>query len=683
MSSDDETDSSTLSNSSSEHHVNLTAHAECNATTIIDPVHNSTADFDPLDLFHSHTVNTASVFFTRSQHNRSQEFCTRTEDSSTFHNDLFRSYQLAPEDYCLYNTKLNECIDFDSRIVFSVNNIEEPPTSLAEARLRPDADEWIASYKAEINSLQERNTWSVRRWRDIPAGRRAIRCKLVFRKKMIGDKVDKYKCRICAKGFSQVQGLDYFETWAPTVRDETIKACFTLAATLDLEIDQNDVSTAFLYPELREKIFMHMPEGMQNTDTDGNTLVLELNKCIYGLKQSANAWFDMLTSHIIAHMNFTQSSSDPCLFFQDIDGERYFLLTFVDDILIIGKDPTTIASMRSEFSTKFKMSHLGPVSWFLQMEVTRNRAARTITLSNRHKIYALLEEHGMTNCKPVSTPMVDGKARLRAFNSADLSPDADMSFQNFPYREIVGSLLHITKTRPDLQITIQQLCKYMHNHGPEHVMACKRALRYLRGTADLGLTLGGISNQPLVLRAYVDADWARDLDNRISITGYTLFLGNSCINSIAKNQDRIALSSTEAEYIALSACASKIIWTRQILADIGIPQHQPTTVYEDNRPAIDLAHNAILSDRTMHIDVKCHKIRERIKDGLIEVLQIPSHANIADAMTKPLGRIKFEEFRSQLMTTSSPHTPTQTHNRRRNPGDVTTDKHACITELTN
>lgn len=194
-------------------------------------------------------------------------------------------------------------------------------STLAEACLRPDAAEWIASYKAEVRSLQERNTWTVRRWRDIPAGRRAIRCKLVFRKKMIGDKNDKYKCRICAKGFSQVHGLDYFETWAPTVRDETIKACFTRAATLDLEIDQNDVSTAFLYPELREKIFMHMQEGMTNTDEDGNTLVLELNKCIYGLKQIANAWFDMLTSHITAHMNFTQSSSDPCLFFQDIDGE--------------------------------------------------------------------------------------------------------------------------------------------------------------------------------------------------------------------------------------------------------------------------------------------------------------------------------------------------------------------------
>lgn len=203
MSSDDETNSSTLSGPSSENYFDITSHVHRNTAEITTQIHN----FDALELFHSTKLdNTASVFHTRSLHSESQAHTNCAHLSTPDDRDLFRSHQLAPDDYCLHNPKLDEYIDFDSRIVFSVNNIEEPPASLAEARLRPDAQEWIESYNAEINSLQERNTWIVRRWRDIPAGRRAIRCKLVFRKKMIGDKIDKYKCRICAKGFSQVKG---------------------------------------------------------------------------------------------------------------------------------------------------------------------------------------------------------------------------------------------------------------------------------------------------------------------------------------------------------------------------------------------------------------------------------------------------------------------------------------------
>ena len=626
-------------------------------------------DFNPMSLFHGSSdtrLPHATVNRVRTSHKH-----TVNEISAPEH-DQFRPHSLTPSDFCLYNAELNECVDFNSNLVFSIHDVEEPPQTLAQARQRPDAAEWIESYEKEVSSLMANNTWTARRWRDIPAGRRAIRCKLVFRKKMIGDKLDKYKCRIVAKGFSQVKGLDYFETWAPTVRDETVKICLTHAATSDFEIEQSDVSTAFLNPDLNEQIFMHMPDGMANIDDEGYSLVLELNKCIYGLKQSANAWFAMLTDHITNTMGFTQSDSDPCLFFKDIDGHRYLLLTFVDDILLIGPSTTTISDLQAQFSSKFKMTHLGPVAWFLQMEVTRDRTARTITLNNRHKISSLLEAHGMTDCKPVTTPMVDGKERLRAFIPEDLAPDADLSFQAFPYREIVGSLLYLTKTRLDLQLAIQQLCKYMHNHGPEHVVACKRVLRYLKGTLSIGLTLGGASSAPLVLSAYADADWARDLDYRTSITGYTLFLGRSCINSVAKNQDRIALSSTEAEYIAICVCSSKIAWARQVLADVGLPQLQPTIVYEDNQPCIDLAHNAILSERTMHVDVKYHKIRERIKDSILQILPIPTDVNVADTMTKPLARVKFELFRAQLMLPDfAPAKPPAPFNRHPNPGDVT------------
>ena len=309
----------------------------------------------------------------------------------------------------------------------------------------------------------------------MPTGRRAIRCKLVFKKKMIGDKLDKYKCRIVAKGFSQVKGIDFCETWAPAVRKETINMCFARAASDDLDIDQCDVKTAFLYPELQEELYMSMPDGMPTHNDDGDKLVLQLQKCIYGLRQSANAWFAMLTDHIVNKMGFTQSDSDPCLFYKDINGQRYLLLTFVDDILIIGKETDVITGIRKQLFARFQMTHEGPVAWFLQMEVTRDRVARTITVNNRHKIYALLEQHGMADCNPVSTPMLDGGAnRLRKFDPDSLQPGDDRSHESFPYREVIGGLLHITTTRPDIQLAVQQLCKYMHSPGPSHTVACKR-----------------------------------------------------------------------------------------------------------------------------------------------------------------------------------------------------------------
>jgi hypothetical protein len=621
-----------------------TVTASSNTTT------EQTDTYDDFQLFH-YSGDHRTAYSTRTKSSDDDLFHNTTEYN---HNDAtsgqFRAYSLEPDEFCLHNKKSDDFIDFDSLLVFSVAGVESAPITLAEARLRDDAKYWIASYEDEVRSLKERETWTVRRWRDIPPGRRAIRCKLVFKKKMIGDQLDKYKCRIVAKGFSQVKGVDFHNTWAPTVRKETVNACLAHAATCDLEIDQSDVSTAFLYPPLEELLFMQMPEGMPSIDDDGEKLVLQLEKCLYGLKQSANAWFAMLRDHIVDSMGFTQSDSDPCLFFKDIDGHRYLLLTFVDDILIIGKHDDIITTIRNQLTSKFKMTHQGPVAWFLQMEVTRDRVAHTITLNNRHKIYALLEQHGMFNCNPVTTPMLDGKVnRLCNFNPDLLPPGADTTFQNYPYREIIGGLLHISTTRPDIQLAVQQLCKYMHRPGPNHVAACKRTLRYLRGTSDLGLTFGGISPHASELRGYADADWANDPDNRTSITGYTLFLGSSCINSVAKNQDRIALSSTEAEYIALSACASKVVWMRQILADIGIPQIRPTVIYEDNEPCIDLAHNAILSARTMHVDVKFHKTRERIRDGFIDIRSIATGDNTGDSMTKPLGRVKFQKFRDQLM----------------------------------
>ena len=406
--------------------------------------HDDYRDYDNLKLFHQNPTY-HHAFSTRSRTSDDDLFNSRTDyrddDNQAPADGQFRAVELAPDEFCMHNDELDEYIDFDSNVVFHINDVTGPPVTLEEALLRPDSKEWRASYDAELASCRERGTWVVRKWRDIPAGRRAIRCKLVFKRKMIGDKLDKYKCRIVAKGFSQVRGLDFFETWAPTVRDETVKISMAHAAARDLEVQQFDVSTAFLYPTLDEQIFMRMPEGLPTVDSDGDSLVLELKKCLYGLKQSANAWFGMLTTHITTKMGYTQSESDPCLFFKDVDGDRYLLLTFVDDILIIGKKLSVISIDEAQLADRFKITSLGQIAWFLQMEVTRDREARTITLSNRHKVIALLDHHQMADCKPVSTPMVDGKARLRAFDLAELEPGADMSFQQFPYREVVDGLL--------------------------------------------------------------------------------------------------------------------------------------------------------------------------------------------------------------------------------------------------
>ena len=221
-----------------------------------------------------------------------------------------------------------------------------------------------------------------------------------------------------------------------------------------------------------------------------------------------------------------------------------------------------------------------------------------------------------------------------------------------PYRNLVGSLMYImTSTRPDLAVPVSQLGQYMARPGPAHWNAAKRVVRYLKGTDDLGLCFSKDAsiNPSNVIVAYSDADWGTDTDDRKSYTGYAVFLGNSLVSWKCKKQTAVALSTAEAEYMAVSMTALEVIWLRNVLSDLGLPQQGPSVIYCDNRSCIHMANNDSTGPRTKHIAIKYHFIKDQIAAGNIVLQYVPSIDNIADFLTKPLVGERFVRMREELL----------------------------------
>ncbi|XP_020681678.1 uncharacterized protein LOC110099015 [Dendrobium catenatum] len=314
-----------------------------------------------------------------------------------------------------------------------------------------------------------------------------------------------------------------------------------------------------------------------------------------------------------------------------------YILIYVDDILLTGNSTTEINRLLANLHDRFHMRNLGPLSQFLGIQAIKNKDG--LILHQQHYAQNIIHRAGMTSSKPVSNP-ISSKIALK-----------DKSYDPFPdphlYRHLIGSLQYLTLTRPDIQFAVHQLCQHMHNPLNIHHEALKRLIRYIQGTANTGIPL---HKDKLLLRGYVDADWASNNQDRKSIYGYCNFLGTSLISWQVKKQNTVARSSTEAEYRALATEAAEIIWLRSLLEDLHVPQLAPTTVYCDNTSAIALANNPVFHARTKHIEVDCHFIRDCIRSNHIAVHHICTTDQLADVFTKPLTTTRFKELTSKLIT---------------------------------
>ncbi|GJU07204.1 ribonuclease H-like domain-containing protein [Tanacetum coccineum] len=317
------------------------------------------------------------------------------------------------------------------------------------------------------------------------------------------------------------------------------------------------------------------------------------------------------------------------------------LLLYVDDIILTASSTSLLQRIISLLYAEFAMTDLGPLNYFLGISATRTTSA--IFLSQTKYATEILEQAQMLNCNPCRTP-IDTEKKL----GPEGSPVTDPTL----YRSLAGSLQYLTFTRLDLSYAVQQLCLYMHDPREPHLNAMKHVLRYLRGTTDLGLQLLRSTTSQLI--AYSDADWAGCPATRRSTSGYYVFLGDNLLTWSSKRQDTLSRSSAEAEYRGVANVVAETSWIRNLLRELHTPLFTATLVYCDNVSAVYMSANPVQHQRTKHIEIDIHFVRDKVAAGHVRVLHVPSRFQYADIFTKGLPYPLFADFRSSLSVRKTP-----------------------------
>ena len=506
---------------------------------------------------------------------------------------------------------------------------EEEPQTLTEALNCKDKVRWKEAWESELTSLAKNNTWVLE---PLPIDRKAIGCRWLFRKKEDG----RYKARLVAKGYSQQPGIDFAETFAPVAKFTTIRTLLALGCASNWEIRGMDVKTAFLNSELEEAVYMEVPEGVtiptkQATPEYQQPMACRLLKSIYGLKQSPRAWYGRI-DHFFRSNNFIRSEADHSLF---VNYERQvILLLYVDDLVLAAPNNYQIDWIRLKLHQEFEKTDLGELRTFLGLEIERNRIRRTLHLCQSKYIRKILVSQQMHTCNPSNTP-ADPHVRLERSSSDYEASQAEKR----KYQSAVGCLMYaMLGTRPDISYAVSRVSQYSTNPNSTHWTAVKRIFRYLAGTQHRGLYYGTQG----VGRGYTDADWGGGVDRK-SIGGYAFTLNGAAITWNSKKQATVALSSTEAEYMALTQAVKESIWLQALLLDLGARSHldELRNIYVDNQGAIALAKNAEYHARTKHIDIQYHFIRQHIESGKVILTYSGTSEMTADIFTKALPQPAF------------------------------------------
>jgi len=423
--------------------------------------------------------------------------------------------------------------------------------------------------------------------------------------------------------------------FAPVARMETVRLLLALAAHRGWQVHHMDVKSAFLNGDLAEEVYVHQPPGY--IDPDGEHKVLRLRKALYGLRQAPRAWNAKLDASL-ASLGFERSPLEHAVYKRSSGTATLLVGVYVDDLIITGTDANDIDAFKDQMHELFEMSDLGLLSYYLGIEVRQE--AGTITLCQSAYVGKILEAAHMADCNACHTPM-ENRLQLSKEGVGDVL-DATS------YRSLVGSLRYLCNTRPDITHAVGMVSRYMQAPTASHWAAVKQILRYISGTAGYGCRyMKGTTDEP-TLMGFSDSDLAGDVDDRKSTTGVVFFLDSGIITWTSQKQPVVALSSCEAEYIAAAKAACQAVWLSRLLGElIGKP---PATVklYVDNKSAIELSRNPVHHERSKHIDTRFHYIRECIEDGKVDIDHVSTNGQLADILTKALGRVKFAEMRLKL-----------------------------------
>lgn len=516
---------------------------------------------------------------------------------------------------------------------------ELDPDTVEEALASEDAPKWQEALDEEFKSLQKNKTWSLMA---LPAGSHAIGCKWVLKKKYNADgSIARHKARLVAKGFSQTHGIDYNETFAPVAKFTSIRTLLAIAAHEDMEVHQMDVKTAFLNGDIQEDIYMVQPEGFAEPGKE--RLVCQLKKALYGLKQAPRAWYERINNFLLG-VGFNRLDSDYSVYVLRQGDAKTMIAIHVDDLIMISSSVEQLQSVKGMLCQEFEMTDMGPIAYCLGIQIKRDRKNRSISLSQSKYVEDVLKRYGMEQCYPIGTPQ-DASVTLSKSGASQTEEEVEY-MQKVPYQQAVGSLMYaMVGTRPDLAVAVGDVCQFMSNPGVAHWNAVNRIFRYLKGTIDTSLTYCGGS---LKLMGYSDANWGGDKDTRRSTTGYMFKLGGGAVSWNSKRQPTVALSTTEAEYMALTQCTKEAVWLKRLLCDLHYHQVGPIEILEDNQGCMALAKNPVSHARTKHIDIQHHFIREKVQSGEVELRYCRSAQMPADLLTKALTKEAHFKFMDMM-----------------------------------
>ncbi|RVW44641.1 Retrovirus-related Pol polyprotein from transposon RE1 [Vitis vinifera] len=435
---------------------------------------------------------------------------------------------------------------------------------------------WRQAMVDEMAALHSNGTWDLV---VLPSGKSTVGCRWVYAVKVGPDgQVDRLKARLVVKGYTQVYGSDYGDTFSPVAKIASIHLLLSMAAMCSWPLYQLDIKNAFLHGDLVEEVYMEQPPGF----------VAQGSLCIY-------------------------------------------LVVYVDDIVITDNDQDGIQKLKQHLFTHFQTKDLGKLKYFLGIEIAQSSSG--VVLSQRKYALDILEETGMLDCKPVDTPM-DPNVKLVPGQGEPLGDPGR-------YRRLVGKLNYLTITRPDISFPVSVVSQFLQSPCDSHWDAVIRILRYIKSTPGQGVLYENRGHTQVV--GYTDADWADSPTDRRSTSGYCVFIGGNLISWKSKKQDVVARSSAEAEYRAMALATCELIWLRHLLQELRFGKDEQMKLICDNQAALHIASNPVFHERTKHIEVDCHFIREKIASGCVATSFVNSNDQLADIFTKSLKgpRIKY------------------------------------------
>jgi len=486
----------------------------------------------------------------------------------------------------------------------------------------------MEAVKEELDSMTNLKVYEI--IKDIPENANLITTRWIFKyKRDANGKIIKRKARLVARGYTQEPGSDFHNTFAPTLKQDSLRIFTSVSVNMNFRIKQIDINSAYLNAPLQEDIYLEAPIGHPAY----RKYFWKMNKAIYGLRQSANAWNNELNK-ILIKIKFSRLNSDPCIYKKTNNKNiiTCLLAVYVDDIIISGTNEeidNTINLIKKEL----KIKEIGDVDFIIGIKFVK--ITNGYILHQKRYITDLLRKYDnyLSGSSTFIKPIENNKLKL-------------IKVDQTKYRSLIGNLLYLAiSTRPDILFAVTKSARKSNDPNKEDWINLIKILEYIKGTFNYCLTF----NKSLNISAYSDADFGGDKETRRSTTGFLLKVGNTPVSWCSKLQHCVATSTCEAEYYSISECAKHCTWTMNLLQELNI-NIKTINIYTDNKAAIHVCNNNVINQKNKHIDIRYHFIKELIANNKITLTYIKSTMNLADGLTKYLDKNKMNAFRLGLLS---------------------------------